>query len=1276
MSRHAKASTVGSTQRQATGLGRVFRGVIADRGGASESKGPGASSLSRLGIPVGVFVAVLAIMALVAMPAGAAKTHLFKEVFGSAAQPSFSSVRGIAIDQSSGNVLVMEGASGTIKRYAPDGTPANFAALGSNEIDGTGPGDETPQNGLAFAGSAESQIAIDNSGGATSGNIYVTQSSPNLINIFSASGAYLGQLTAAGATPFAEACGVAVDPTGAVYVGDYSAGIHKFVPAANPPLNTDHTATFTTVDNPCVLAAGAGSTAGSLFATQFGGGISKLDSSSGTVGYVVLSDNSRGLALDPASGHLYAVTGSAIKEFDASGASSVTTVSNVALVGEALSVAVRGATGDLYVAPSASNNLEVFGPTVTVPDVSTGAASSVAETTATLNGAVNPDGVELEECFFEYGATESYGQTAQCSESVGTIGAGSSPVSVHVDVSGLAAGTVYHYRLVASNDNGLVTGGDETVQTAGPTIDAAWAASVARTEATLKARVNPEGFPTTYQIEWGTSAAYGSSTPTIDIGSDETLHAVSSTLTGLQPGTTYHWRLIATNSSGVTQSADQTFITYALPTSPNCPNQAFRIGPAAKLPDCRAYEMVSPVNKNGGDILGTATAQIRVSLNQSAINGGKISYSATTSFGDQPSSRGSNQYMSTRGANGWTTHGINPPIGKTLEEFGLSFAGAIFPQFKLFTPDLSAAWVTDENRTPLTSDASLGWPNLYRRDNLGESYKALTTSIPSPGATGVEAYYPEVQGHSADFDHVVFAVEGALTPDASKSTDPFPRDQLYDYSAGKLHLVSVLPDGTAGPRASMVGSIASYGEAEWFGMVQHAVSDDGSRIFWTYRSGASVDRGDLYVRKNPTQPQSALNGSGDCTESSKACTVLIGNELSASHFWVASADGSKVIYTNGTGPGSDDLLEFDVDTETTRLVAGKAGGVVGASDDASYVYFTSKENLAAGATDGEWNLYLDHDGSKTFIATISPEDRTGKGEIEPFFLENAGGIDSPYARFHAARVTPDGQGLAFMSNRSLTGYDNTDSLNGKPDEEVYLYDAGSDQLACVSCNPSGARPMGQEIKTAYGSVASVVHPPKLWGAAWLQTWVHNMYASRALSSDGNRLFFNSFDPLVPEDTNGAQDVYQWEAQGTGTCEKSGGCIDLISTGQSPERSEFVDATADGSEVFFETSSSIDPRDPGLIDIYVARVNGGFPLPSNPAACEGEACQGPPAPPNDATPASAAYNGPGNVKEPAKKKKQKKKSKKQKQKNKKQKKSKKKGGKAKRHAASNSTRANG
>jgi hypothetical protein len=130
---------------------------------------------------------------------------------------------------------------------------------------------------------------------------------------------------------------------------------------------------------------------------------------------------------------------------------------------------------------------------------------------------------------------------------------------------------------------------------------------------------------------------------------------------------------------------------------------------------------------------------------------------------------------------------------------------------------------------------------------------------------------------------------------------------------------------------------------------------------------------------------------------------------------------------------------------------------------------------------------------------------------------------------------------------------------------------------------------------------------------------------------------------VPRDTNAKQDVYEWErADSEKACEdlgaelfvpSAGGCLSLISSGESPVDSEFADASADGRDVFFRTAAGLLPQGPGLIDLYDARELGGLPAPGAiEPPCEGEACQSPPAPPNDPTPSSSSFRGGPSVRE--------------------------------------------
>ncbi len=644
-------------------------------------------------------------------------------------------------------------------------------------------------------------------------------------------------------------------------------------------------------------------------------------------------------------------------------------------------------------------------------------------------------------------------------------------------------------------------------------------------------------------------------------------------------------RAAGSAAATVTQSA----------TEAECPNQAFRTGAGGRLPDCRAYEMVTPVEKGGkGTEPGCNTFCRRAGISESSLDGDKLTYASSASFGDQPSDPYSSQYIASRGANGWSSHGINAPRDNTIYR-GFSYF-EFNTQYDAFTEDLATAWMHNDNATPLAPGALHGVVDLYKRDNTTDTYQALTVEpmIPAEELSEVVTF----GGGSADGSHSVFLLNKVL----------------YDFNGTQYKVVNILPDGTVSQEPHFGAAFfesedyAGYGNA----LTEHAVSNDGSRIFWTdgVVSPEGIPNG-LYVR---------IDGSR---------TVKIAEN---GVFRDASTDGAKVLFDTGFHSSESDygnLYEFDVETQTTHLIAGREFGVLGASDDLSYVYFVSQEALAAGAEEGKFNLYVDHEGSFSTVAILSPEDvglaKVGGVATSEFYngepdVASRKPIDRP------ARVTPDGRHIAFDSVASLAGSDNLDAVTGKPDVEVYTYDAGTDQLTCVSCNSSGARPVGQNLPRPY-AVDGEAYSEHM-AAAWLPTSETSVYSSRPLSDDGDRLFFNSFEALVPQDGNSAQDVYEWEASGAGSCRKAGGCVNLISSGESPSGSEFVDASPNGDDVFFTTQSSLVSQDPGLLDIYDARVDGGFPAPHAVAvSCEGEACQSPPASPSDTTPSSASFNSP-------------------------------------------------
>jgi hypothetical protein len=302
-------------------------------------------------------------------------------------------------------------------------------------------------------------------------------------------------------------------------------------------------------------------------------------------------------------------------------------------------------------------------------------------------------------------------------------------------------------------------------------------------------------------------------------------------------------------------------------------------------------------------------------------------------------------------------------------------------------------------------------------------------------------------------------------------------------------------------------------------------------------------------------------------------------------FQVASADGSVAYLTKG-----GHLYRFlaEAGTATDLTPSGGVQGVLGASADGSYVYY-----LAATG------LFLWHGGTAAKVAAT------------------ADAADYPPAT-GTARVSPDGAHLAFVSSVSLTGFDN----DGK--SEVFVYEAVPARLVCVSCNPKGNVPLGPSSIPA--AVAAGGAPP--------------LYKPRSLSADGSRLFFDSADALVLQDTDNARDVYEWQSKGTEGCVKAAGCIGLISSGRNGS-DQFVDASADGSDAFFLTAVSLVGADPEGVDLYDARAGGGFPEAPPQIPCLGDDCQGPPPGPDDPAPPTSylqvAANPPIRFAKPGKKK---------------------------------------
>lgn len=784
-----------------------------------------------------------------------------------------------------------------------------------------------------------------------------------------------------------------------------------------------------------------------------------------------------------------------------------------------------------------------------------------------------------------------------------------------------------------------------------PVIGDQYATSVGREEATVRAEINPKFWAdTTYLVEYGTDkcskGGCGSKAPLspvtlTDKGLNASITTVGVVLEGLEPGTTYHYRFVAQSTGGgpvfgidpdaedgpleasTEDGLEASFRTFspATPVSP-CANDGLRAGPAAMLPDCRGYEMVSPLDKGNADVvtwLGRGGLKPwYFEIDQSAASGERFTFTSATAFDDPQSAPFAAQYLAERTGKGWESESISPPRTEPpIDDAG----GRLSGEFRAFSEDLCSAWTRHNSVAPLVAGAIEGFANLYRRGNCEEppGYEAITT-VPPPSRAPVD-YGPILRGFSDGIPtHTIFSADDKLHPDAPSLK---AREHLlYERTPKGLRFVCYLPSGKASPLPCSAGTSMGGGAAD-LSSLHNAISADGSRIFFTTSSAAVETKpGTIYVRIGGEE------------------TVPVSGPVSASpaFFWAAAEDGSRVIFSFDSGAFEDHLYELDVEKAITgeadaaTLIAKGIRGPMGTSEDASRIYFASSEDLDAGgpAAGGARNLYLYEanpdggGGSFTFIMALASGD---------FGLETPNDTEEPLQpislspAIRAARVSPDGNHAVFMSSVSPTpiGYDNLDATSGQPAAEVYLYDAAEDELRCVSCNPTGARPSGANLGP-------------FWGAARIQGWELFFHGPRVLSDDGTRVFFESHEALVPQDTNGTWDIYQWEEPGKGSCsesnstygEASGGCVELISSGQSPAVSVFLDADPSGDNVFFGTQSSLVGADYGLNDVYDARVGGGFPEPDPRSECVEGGCQNPPPPPPDLTPASESSRGQGNA----------------------------------------------
>jgi DNA-binding beta-propeller fold protein YncE len=1150
--------------------------------------------------------------------------HVFSFAINGPEKPEeLKNPSGVAVNEATGDVYVVDNSGQRIEQFGPEGT--FIAAWGWGVTDGAleyqvckekcKPGE--PGSGLAqfdleakrFAG-----IAVDNSNSPSKGDVYVVSNTiepNNIVEKFGPEGESLGRLE------FPEGPegigGIAVDASGTVWVYEHERG--KII-SFNSEAKNKATGVSIGVGVECDVPGFAVTAGAEAFyvnhqrgvfgetgeeecveekplSEKFPGLIAKLNATGELVIKELDRENSSDVAVDLStgqqpSGDVYVNNVTSIAAFD----SSDTLIEHFGELSKGSGVAVNAQTNTIYAADEGTDQIDVFTPAPpAAPTVDAISSQNLSPTSTELKALIDPHGLKTK-YFFQYGTENCAEKPSSCTstatEELPEV-FGAQPV--HVTVEGLQPSTRYFFRVVAENE----LGEDSRLATLG-TFTTLPNAGELLLDGRQWEQVSPP-------------EKHGALILPIGGGSESPAPA-----------------------AGVIQaSEDGSVITYAA-------NSPLTFTP----PGNRAPE----------------AAQVISSRSPSAWSSEDIITPYFKAEGIRAGIPQEYRFFSTDLSLGALQPGVK---GNKLQEPPLVGPG----------PEERGIFVRHNTTCP---------PTCYER-----------VVSPENDLTGAEfGDQLTFRGAAPNLQHLVFESDVALTPKITGVAPSAPGLYEWTAGAPaseQLQLVSVLPGNSKAAEGPALGDLLNSGETT---VDRNAVSKEGDRVFWTTLqevSGSTVQR--LYMRDTVKHQTIQINAAQGVkapkpeeaenleevnyrTASTDGSKVFFTDTypLTESSQLTPALEGPADLYVCELSEGAEEckLEDLTVNRRSATESADVVGTLPGASDDGTYVYFVAngvltEEAEGAGATHGncarpsaqkavsasaKCNLYVEHfNGSAweepRFIATLSQEDANDWGETG---TQNLGRLSS--------RVSPNGHFLAFMSKEPLTGYNNVDAspaAKGARDEEVFLYEVLTGHVVCASCNPTGQPPHGVlDRESSSEGRGLLVDRFGLWKeskdeeegrverrviAHWLAGSVPGWtplsvndarYQSRYLTDSG-RLFFNSPDELVSHDTNGKEDVYEYEPSGVGQCQTAPGCVGLVSSGDSDHESAFLDASITGDDVFFLTNRQLLSSDQDTsFDVYDAHV------------CSVSPCIAPPPPPSPpcealqtcktGTAGPGAFQGPG------------------------------------------------
>jgi len=870
-------------------------------------------------------------------------------------------------------------------------------------------------------------------------------------------------------------------------------------------------------------------------------------------------------------------------------------------------------------------------------------AANVTATSADLSASIDDNGPLGTHWRFQLsnddGGSWQAAKDSSGKEIAGITDGGGTGIPISGTAAGLVPNTDYSVRVITNKGTSPAHDVPSTALpfhtiAVPPVATTDGAAQVTDTSATLVGTVNPQHSASSYVFEYGTApGSLDQVSDPVDVGSGIDDQLASIKLENLDPGTDYYLKLVATNSAGATEGSIKLFHTLAgplpLPSPPDCPNQEIRSAQGSEyLPDCRAYEMVSPPDKNLGDVDNIIVAGTSTDL-ALAPDGDAAAFCTTALFGEPPSqlTQFCAPYVSRRTVNGWQTTNPLPPLCRVdptsggLDSYRVDLS-ADFSALALSTFESSGC-----STPPIDSAAPLPGKNLYLRQLAGQPSNTLL----APAGHTLQLNQASVSG-DADFSHVVFASTAKQSADAADDGTL----KLYEWirqgeggcaePGGCLHLVSKDNAGDPLPGSSALVSVGGSNDTH---ISDGAVSADGRRIFFNNPTNSGASCAVLICKLHMRE-----DGVTTYNLSASECTVSCGNAAAKPDAFLAattsggeaffvscakltdasSAEGSCSNQPDGGPPGSKlyrwsetadgsghNLIDLSTDHQPADGSQPNFKGLIDISSEESAdpdsdafagntAYFVAGGQIVAGAPTGSFDkLYRWRwNGGVPIVDYLGP------------FQALTAGASGVEPNLDHVRHSVSSNGLYLLLTTKLR-YD--PAADRDADADLYRW-SEADGFVCISCQAPDVLSSGDvQLKPVdLSSYSNLSSPARTW----------------QMSADGRRAFFASGDALVPEDVNGeggcptvggygqvlipsCMDVYEWHD----------GVISLVSSGTGTGPAQLIGTTPSGDDVAFTTGQRLVGWDTdNNVDIYDARTDGGFSEPPPSAAgCEAEACRG-------------------------------------------------------------------